>query len=293
MFGGVTARLLGGNSGVQSRTMNNPLCLELLGAAITIHCEDLAIVRALALAYDALVVAPQTSAAIDYRLTYAVDEGYVLAHAAGDVTPCRDLYNVLYYLDKWLTYDVQKLRPDLLFVHAAALEYAGNACLLVAPSGAGKSTTTWGLLHHGFNYLSDEHAVIDLQSRRVEPYPRALWLRQSPPAYRLPEVVLRTSQSIHVPTVSLPAFAIAKSIPLRTVYFLRHDPTAAGPSIRPISHAQASAHIFSQALHLNTVNTASLTSVVQLMATCQHFEVVTADLIPACELLQAHQARSM
>jgi hypothetical protein len=31
-----------------------------------------------------------------------------------------------------------------------------RAAALVAPSGDVKSTTTWGLLHHGFKYLSDE-----------------------------------------------------------------------------------------------------------------------------------------
>jgi len=45
-----------------------------------------------------------------------------------------------------LTIELQKLRSDLYFLHAAVLGFKGKACLLVAPSGGGKSLTTWGVI---------------------------------------------------------------------------------------------------------------------------------------------------
>jgi hypothetical protein len=46
---------------------------------------------------------------------------------------------LLYIVEKDLTIELQKLRRDLYFLHAAALAIAQNAFLLVAPSGGGKS----------------------------------------------------------------------------------------------------------------------------------------------------------
>ena len=81
---------------------------------------------------------------------------------------------LLFLLEKDLTVEMQKLRSDLYFLHAAVLGFRGKACLLVAPSGGGKSLTTWALLHHGFHYSSDELGPVDLNTLTVFPYPRLI-----------------------------------------------------------------------------------------------------------------------
>ena len=53
---------------------------------------------------------------------------------------------------------------------------------VLGKTGAGKSTTAWGLLHHGFSYLSDELAPIDLETLEVLPYRHALCLKRRPPS---------------------------------------------------------------------------------------------------------------
>jgi len=262
--------------------------MELLSTRITILCDDYAVFDALTLAYDALVVAAHDSAGLSYRVVRNGSKGYVLAVHDGTEVPCENLYDILFNLDKWLTLDVQKRRPDLLFIHAAALEFAGKGCLLVAPSGAGKSTTAWALLHHGFNYLSDEHAVINRNTLQLEPYPRALWLRRAPPEYPLPEVILRTSRSIHVPALALPAGTVARPVPLHTVYFMAYDPQASAPELQSISRAQASARFLSQAMHLQALNASHLQTMVDITTACQPVSLLTADLPATCKLIQGH-----
>ena len=70
---------------------------------------------------------------------------------------------------------------DAPLVHAAAAETDGHGILLPAASGSGKSTLVAGLASVGFGYLTDDVAVLDWESGRIQPYPkpialdRALW----------------------------------------------------------------------------------------------------------------------
>lgn len=62
-------------------------------------------------------------------------------------------------------------------LHAASLiEPGGGVMLLAAPSGHGKSSLTFELVRRGFAFLGDDYAPLDLATRRVHPYPRALGL---------------------------------------------------------------------------------------------------------------------
>ena len=49
-----------------------------------------------------------------------------------------------------------------------SIELADKAFLIATASGTRKSTTARALLHHGFDYLSDEFAPVDLDSLRLE-----------------------------------------------------------------------------------------------------------------------------
>ena len=149
---------------------------------------------------------------------------------------------LLLHFEQDLTVELQKRRSDLYFLHAAALERDGRALLLVAESGGGKSTTAWGLLHHGFRYASDELAPIDLATGRVHGFPHALCLKADPPApYPLPAGTLRTSRSRHVPVGLLPAPLADGPLPLDAIVFLRYRPDLDGPAIRPMGTAEAAA----------------------------------------------------
>jgi len=55
---------------------------------------------------------------------------------------------VSFLLEKELTIELQKIRRELYFLHAAALSLADKAFLNRGSPGTGKSTTVWALLHH-------------------------------------------------------------------------------------------------------------------------------------------------
>ena len=64
-----------------------------------------------------------------------------------------------------------------LVVHAAVVERGGRALLLPAPPGSGKSTLCAALVARGWRLLSDELALIDRDTGRLVPLPRAISLK--------------------------------------------------------------------------------------------------------------------
>jgi hypothetical protein len=92
----------------------------------------------------------------------------------------RGLTALHYAIDKGLTLGLERLRPDLLFLHAAVFANSECAVALLGRQGAGKSTTALAALDAGLRCYSDELAPIDPTTLRVWSYARALVLKHRP-----------------------------------------------------------------------------------------------------------------
>jgi HprK-related kinase A len=64
-----------------------------------------------------------------------------------------------------------------LMLHAGVLERNGNALILPAPPGSGKSTLTAALALSGWRLLSDEFGLLDWRTGMLHPLPRAIPLK--------------------------------------------------------------------------------------------------------------------
>ena len=118
---------------------------------------------------------------LDYTVGQnGADAAFYITRPGQKALKAPDNGTFLALFDKDIAIELQKLRCDLFFVHAAVLT-RGEAVMLVAKPGGGKSTLTWALLHHGFGFLSDELAPVDLDTLEVHPYPRTLALKREPP----------------------------------------------------------------------------------------------------------------
>lgn len=63
-------------------------------------------------------------------------------------------------------------------VHSGVVALDGQGVLIPGDADAGKSTLVAALVSAGFDYLSDEAALLDLEQPLVRPYPRALALEK-------------------------------------------------------------------------------------------------------------------
>jgi hypothetical protein len=199
----------------------------------------------------------------------------------------EDEGDMLFMVEDDLNVALQYLRPDLYFFHAACIELGGKAVLLAGESGAGKSTTTWGLLHHGFRYLSDELAPIGLGELQVSPYPRALCLKREIAAYPTPCGALAVNRAVHIPVDCMPAASVRDPLPLGLIILLRYCPDLRSPVARRLSPAEAAARLYVTALNALAHPKSGMEGVARITQSVPCFTVESVDLFQSCALIRS------
>lgn len=263
------------------------LNLRIVGQAVEIVCDDPAATNTLRENYEALSCDEAKGADLRYRVSAEPStSGFLLRRHDGRALLAADLSELVFQLEKAIIVATQECRPDLLFLHAAALERDRAAWLLVGESGAGKSTTAWGLLHHGFSYLSDELAPIDLGTLEVIPYPHALCLkRRPPPPYLLPAEYLDLGRTIHVPARSLPSVSRLDPCALQAVFFVSQDARRRDPALRRVSTAEAAARLYVSTLNALAHEARGLDAVLKVASHVSCFVLQAGDLESTCKLI--------
>ena len=85
-----------------------------------------------------------------------------------------------YPLFEWgMNWCVANFYHKYLIFHAAVLEKNGKAVIFPAPPGSGKSTLCASLALSGWRLLSDEMAVLDIETGRVLPFVRPICLKNN------------------------------------------------------------------------------------------------------------------
>jgi len=270
------------------QTTGERLSLTVLGCHITVWCVDAA-ARALLVANSGRLQGPMETPDLWYTVGRHPGSGaFFIAREGHPSLIASDAGEFLFLFEKDFTIELQKLRPELYFLHSAVLAFRGRALMLVGTSGSGKSTTTWALLHHGFGYLSDELGPLDLETLEVYPYPHALSLKNEPPkAYPLPAATLFTSRALYIPVEHLAVQVAPAPVPLAAIFFLRHRPDAAAPEIRSMSKAEAGARLFASTLNPLAHPGDGLDAAIEIAMRAPCFELITADLPETCARVEA------
>jgi len=247
---------------------------------IVIHCETAQdISQAIDTAFAGMRPRCATAAKPDIELTARQSGNELSMLTDRSHESAHDLGDLLYLLDKRITLDLQRIRKDLYFLHGGAVRAPdGRVIVITAASGAGKSTLTWALLHHGFDYLSDELAPVEPASLQVHGYPHALCLKSRPNTYPLPDETLVTRRSLHVP--------VAMAHPhgrLAAVLFVDHRLPENTPLLTTISPARSAMQLYANALNPLAHANDGLDTATVIARSVPGFQVNTSDLKAACE----------
>ena len=264
------------------------LSLRIFGCTVQINCCDAGVYALLTANHGQMQSRKSGVPRLEYTISRRCEpSGFCIARWGGESLTAADDGELLFLLEKELTIELQKLRRDLYFLHAGALECCGRALLLVAPSGSGKSTTTWGLLHHGFRYLSDELAALDLDTLEVQPYAHAICLKRNPPApYFLPDQAVRTASTVHIPMSQLPSGVTAEPTRVAVIFFLDYNSGRHTPALRQLSSAEAAARLFANALNPLAHPDEGLAGAARIAQTIPSFHLTSGELRLTCELMR-------
>jgi hypothetical protein len=261
------------------------LFLRVFGCGVEVDCRDAEAFELLAANYGQMQSVKSGPLELKYTIARPA-KSFSIAVSQQQPLLAKDAGEFLFLFEKDLTIRLQKLRRDLYFLHAGALGFCGQAFLLVAASGQGKSTTAWALLHHGFQYLSDELAAFELDSLKVQPYPHAICLKQNPPApYFLPDQAVRASSTLHIPISLLPDSSAAEPMPVMAIFFLDYSPGRKVPSIRDLSSGESAARLFVHALNPLAHAEDGLAGAARIAQSIRSFHLTSGQLARTCELI--------
>lgn len=264
--------------------MHQHFSFESVGCGVTVQGSDPDALATLRSNFSGMAPSGSTQNLI-YDLQRAPDGSIRVVRAGSDVSlRATDMGDLIYQLEADLVVQLQLLRSDLFFLHAAVVTLDGAAHLLVGRSGAGKSTTCWGLQHHGFGYLSDELAPIRMSDMMVHPYPHALCMKSEPPSsYPVPQGGWDTPRGVHIPISPHDT----DPRPVRSIFIIEYAAGRAQPEIVAIGRAEAAARLYPNALNALAHAGDGLDAVTQIASAVPAFRVECADLGDTCNSILA------
>jgi len=191
-----------------------------------------------------------------------------------------------------VTNALDRLGKNNLLFHAGVVAQGGRGVLLAAPSGSGKTTLVGGLLQAGFNYLTDEIAVLDTQTGRALPFARSLCLKpgtrellmqhfprlknarkyfnfgREPVVFLTPRKIEWATQPVHVVGVIFPQFI-----------------RGAGTTLEKIPRSEALELLLNQAFNLRSHGAEGLAQAVELLRKARCYKLTVGTLGSAVQLL--------
>jgi hypothetical protein len=183
-----------------------------------------------------------------------------------------------------------------LHIHAGVVSDGESLILLPAPSGRGKSTLTASLVHAGFQYFSDEVALLEEGSFRAVPVPVSFCVKSA--AWDLlaplfPELLdLATHQRpdrkvvryLPPPPRSLPT-DLGRSLPVRRIIFPWYQ-SGSTTTLRSLSQAEALSRLLSQCLAVPLdLDPARVAALVRWISSVKAHELIMSSLDDAMALV--------
>ncbi len=213
-------------------------------------------------------------------------------HGEGEILP---------YVEWGINWQIMDSRHEFLQIHAACMARNGQGLLLAGRSGSGKSTLAAGLLARGWQYLSDEFALIDPEDRTLHAFPKAMCIKEGSfevvkglglPLHRRRHYVKVFKGPVGYLNVhSLDPDAIGGPCPIRTIVLPRYD-EANEPSLRPLSRAEAAFLLAELAFNRMEFGCRAMSILSGVVRGADCYQLDSGPIGATCDALEALVARA-
>jgi HprK-related kinase A len=204
--------------------------------------------------------------------------------------------SVLPHIEWTINWQIMLYLPRLYAIHAAVLEVDGAGVIFPAEPGSGKTTLSAAMVHSGWRYLSDEFALIDPDTLRLQPYPKALCVKEG--SYPiLDQLGLRTKRRrdydkgrkgkvTFVRPAELSSDPIGDACPVKHIVFCHYDGRAK-PSIEPISRAEAVLRLNEQSFNFHKFRAKGIGILAEVVRGAKCYELWSGPIRETCDLLRS------
>jgi hypothetical protein len=196
----------------------------------------------------------------------------------------------------WILWDVSQNalgRIDgFLAVHAGAVSWAGRCLIMPAPPDSGKTTLTAALVSNGYDYLTDEAALINPSTGLVHPFLRPLSLEQGSVGAvpglieRIPADLLDSDQRLHhlsAEDLRRGAFGVTSRIAWVVAPSYRRG---SATTLEPISRAEAVALMARNSLNFTRFGGRGVRVLELATRDASFHRLSVGDLAPAVRLIR-------
>lgn len=176
-------------------------------------------------------------------------QGYILLQDAILIDECSASEQLAPLVHAHILFTAYRSADCLMAIHAAAISKGDKCILFPSASGNGKSTLTAALIHSGFEYLTDELAVLTRGTYQIRPLSVSLSIKQGswsvlaplyPHIHDLPIHLRKDGKRVRYlpPSRVIPSNHSRQSYPLQCVVFAKYQ-AKVKTTITPITPADA------------------------------------------------------
>ncbi|MCC7292383.1 MAG: hypothetical protein IT449_10025 [Phycisphaerales bacterium] len=185
--------------------------------------------------------------------------------------------------------------PRFYQVHAGVVARGGAGLVLPANPQSGKSTLVARLVTRGWDYLSDEFALIDPRTLHLSPYPKAVCIKHGSFSVlegfgvrldRYPEYDKGAKGRVRlIHAQDLRPHETPSSVPVRMVVFPRYADRAQ-PVIRPVSRAFALFQLLNVSFTLSRFRARALDILGEVVRGAACYQLETGGIDAACDAIE-------
>ena len=206
-----------------------------------------------------------------------------------DREPFKPLnFNQAFAMLEWgMNWTVASHEMNFLMIHSAVLAKEGKAILFPAPPGSGKSTITAHLAFNGWQLLSDEMALVNLNSCRVTPFVRPICLKNQSislvkswfPEARYSTIATDTHKGdvIHVSPPDL-SWSMAKEEAEIVGIVYPNYKSGEILTIEELSHAASFIRLSDNAFNYNVLGNSGVSSLIKVVEGTKSYAIRHSDL---------------